>query len=204
MERDGVSSSQDTLRCEPPLEPVPAVTDQIGRPLPFVSGISFPSPCPDLCPPQFISARTYRRTQAYTLISDAHTILARHAYYVLREELAPNMSVIFATDLSLTTAYSRSDTRRPAAILSVTHSGRTTCTMCFDLVVRNFCVFVPLNCWDVRMCVAPDAVCLCNTASPSASSQTNAIDSTYVICPPASVTMRFISMSVVLSKYPLM
>lgn len=60
----------------------------------------------------------------------------------------------------LMTEYSRSDSRLPAAMLSVTHSGRTTCTRFFDLLVNSFCVFAPLSCCDVRTCVAPDAVCL--------------------------------------------
>ena len=61
------------------------------------------------------------------------------------------MSVILLTPASLITEYSRSDNRFPASMLSVTHSGRTTCTMCFDLLVNSFCVFEPLSCYDVRI-----------------------------------------------------
>lgn len=70
------------------------------------------------------------------------------------------MSVILELPTSLITAYSLSDNRFPALILSVTHSGRTTCTIPFDFVVRNLCVFAPLSCCDVRIWVAPEAVCL--------------------------------------------
>ena len=46
----------------------------------------------------------------------------------------------------------------PAAMLSVTHSGFTTCMGVLDFFVKNFCVFEPLNGIDVTMWVAPDGV----------------------------------------------
>ena len=68
------------------------------------------------------------------------------------------MSVIFATLVFLITEYSLSESRFPAAMLSVTHSGRTTCAVFFALDVKCLCVLAPFSCCDVRMCVAPDAV----------------------------------------------
>ncbi len=98
----------------------------------------------------------YRYSTACTHSSCGHA-----HYYVVFEEPAPNKSVIFVTLVSLTTEYSRSDSRRPASILSVTHSGRTTWVICLAFAFNIFCVFVPFSCCDVKMWVAPDAVCLC-------------------------------------------
>ena len=125
-------------------------------------------------------------------------ILLRSYGYIVFEELAPKMSVSLTTLASLTTEYSRSDKRRPALILSDTHSGRTTWT--FDLLVSSFCVFVPLSCCDVRIWVAPEAVCLSRIKINQPLLAVDRSRWTYNTCPPASVTIRFISMSVVLSR----
>ena len=72
----------------------------------------------------------------------------------------PNMSIKSLLVLSATIEYSRSFNLFPALMLSRIHSGLTTCTLTFDFVVSNLCVFDPLSCCDVKMCVAREAVCL--------------------------------------------
>lgn len=107
---------------------------------------------------------TYVRTFTiqYSLDFDALAVHHFHAPFVVMvlRDVPANMSVIFTTAVFFITEYTRSGNRLPASMLSVTHSGRTTCTMCLDLVVKNFCVFEPFSCCDVKMCVAPDAVFL--------------------------------------------
>jgi hypothetical protein len=47
--------------------------------------------------------------------------------------------------------YSSSFSCLPAAMLSVTHSGLTTCGFDPRLVASNLCVLFPLKCCDVRI-----------------------------------------------------
>ena len=72
----------------------------------------------------------------------------------------PNMSIKSLLVLSTIIEYSRSFNLLPALMLSRIHSGLTTCTLTFSFVVSNLCVFDPLSCCDVKICVAREAVCL--------------------------------------------
>lgn len=121
---------------------------------------------------------------------------------VSRDDPATIMPVKSLMPLFAITEYVRSGSRFPALMLSVIHSGRTTCIFVLLFDVSSLCVLDPFSCCEVRMWVAPEGVYLKLFLLSTTGKVRNGRIVSYNVCPPARVIMRFISMSVVSSKYP--
>lgn len=107
----------------------------------------------------------------------------------------------FLTVLSTMIEYRVSGCFLPVEMLSYTHCGLTTWTLVFDFVVKSVCVLDPLSCWEAMIWVARAAVNLRQVICERPCHLR--WNYPYRISPPAAVTIRFISLSVVSSKKPL-